>query len=72
MDHISAKWIDEGTTVGINIETALEQYYELGYMHRIIQKLRCPICNMHTYVDGSIEYKFCPHCGAKLDFGVIK
>lgn len=29
--------------------------------------LRCPNCNLWTYVNFSIKYNYCPHCGARME-----
>lgn len=60
------KWEDAGKQMLINLENAREQYSVLGYPHRTELKRRCSVCRKITLVDASIEYKYCPHCGAKM------
>lgn len=58
------KWENAGQVMLLNMETARDQYSDLGYPHRKYKKLRCPECRKITLVDETIEYRFCPHCGA--------
>ena len=62
-----SKWEIVGKQMVINLENAREQYKDLGYPHRTILKMRCPLCRKITLCDESILYEFCPHCGEKLD-----
>lgn len=59
-------WNEIGRHKVFNLETAAEQYKQLGYPHRNILHLQCSNCNKVTCVDDSIEYKFCPHCGINM------
>lgn len=61
------RWINDGKQMLINLENGYEQYRALGYPHRIILKERCSECKKITFVDRSIYYSFCPHCGAKME-----
>lgn len=63
------KWEDAGKQMLINLENAREQYSVLGYPHRTELKRRCSVCRKITLVDSSIEYKYCPHCGAVMSKG---
>lgn len=56
-----------GKQMVVNLENAREQYAELGYPHRNILKLQCDHCRKITMVDASIMYKYCPHCGEKME-----
>lgn len=60
------EWKRLGKEKYINLATANEQYKVLGYPHRNIERLRCSECGMHTLVDETIAYDFCPHCGADM------
>lgn len=60
------KWTKEGEQMLINLETAREQYKQLGYPHRTEEKLKCSVCRMVTLVDSGIKYEYCPHCGADM------
>lgn len=60
------EWEDAGKQMLINLENAREQYSVLGYPHRTESKRRCSVCRKITLVDASIEYKYCPHCGARM------
>ena len=48
--------------------TEEEQRAVLGYSGRTISTLRCPYCRMHTMVDSTILYEFCPHCGKRTAY----
>ena len=64
---VHGRWLKEvGSTMMINLENAREQYKVLGYPHRIELRLRCSNCNKITFVDASINYDFCPNCGADM------
>ena len=39
----------------------------LGTEWMTMIRQRCSECNKVTMVDGSILYKYCPHCGARMD-----
>ena len=60
------EWEDAGKQMVINLENAREQYSALGYPHRTELKRRCSLCRKITLVDASIEYRYCPHCGARM------
>ena len=62
-----SKWEIVGKQMVINLENAREQYKALGYPHRTVLKVLCPLCKKITFYDESILYEFCPHCGEKLD-----
>lgn len=62
-----SKWEVVGKQMVVNLENAKEQYKVLGYPHRTVLKMRCPLCRKITLCDESILYEFCPHCGEKLD-----
>ena len=49
---------------GTSIER--EQKEALGYGGRTIETLRCSKCHKVRFVDKSIRYDYCPHCGAKM------
>ena len=55
----------------IQLDNAREQLYTLGHAHRNQVRLRCSECHKSTFVDDSIAYKWCPHCGAKMDGGDV-
>ena len=45
-----------------------EEYRKLiGTPHRFLNGLQCSECKKVSMVLESIEYEFCPHCGARMD-----
>lgn len=65
----NGKWFKNGEHMIINLNNAKEQYENLGYLHRIEEALQCSECRKLTFVDDTIGYNFCPHCGAKMTYG---
>lgn len=63
------KWFDNGKFRVVNLETANEQYAELGYPHRNIRRIICSECRKVTCLDETIKYNYCPHCGAEMQEG---
>ena len=61
-------WIEIRQRIAIFPDNCLAQYEELGELHRIEMVLQCPVCRAYTYVDGSIWYKYCPHCSAEMAY----
>ena len=63
-----AKWEYHGEYKAIRCGTNIEkeQKEALGYGGRIIEVLRCTACNKLTFLDNSIRYDYCPHCGDKM------
>ena len=43
-----SKWEVVGKQMVINLENAREQYKVLGYPHRTVLKMRCPLCRKIT------------------------
>lgn len=37
-----------------------------GTEWRTMERRRCSFCKMVTLVDDSIQYSYCPHCGAEI------
>lgn len=65
----TGEWKETGKRMFIDLEDAKRQYKELGYPHRNYISMVCSECHKTTMVDNSIEYKYCPHCGAKMKEG---
>lgn len=63
------KWEAYNTTTSFDIlhpRRMIRRLKAVKYLLTVLG-LRCSACWFVTYVDDSIGYKFCPHCGAKMD-----
>lgn len=72
--RIRGKWIYGEKRKFIDLANADLQYKMLGYPHRPYINMKCSSCHKITIVDETIQYNFCPHCGAdmrkqKLQYG---
>ena len=63
-----AEWeyVNEIKVIRCGTSIEREQKEALGYGGRTIETLRCSKCHKVTFVDNSIRYDYCPHCGAKM------
>ena len=64
---IHGRWIYQGHSIIVNLESAIEQFKAIGKLHRVEIIVKCSNCFINTSIDDTISYKYCPHCGAKMD-----
>lgn len=62
----NGKWIYGEKRKFIDLANADLQYKVLGYPHRPYRNMECSSCHKVTIADETIQYNFCPWCGADM------